>query len=231
VIHQISSGIWALINNAGICIFGEFDWCSIDQCQKQIEVNLMGTIRVTKHFLGSIIKSKGRIINISSVNSMCAIPGSAVYSSTKCAINGFSDSLRYEVEKFGVKVIVINPGDFSRITKIMDRHESHVEEMWNYMSPVKRNLYGNYFREYQEHVIAQFGVTSAKRFEDTTLFDDVQEAVHCKQPRLIITCAPLSSRVSMFILSKLPITLRHKLFDFLLNYIFKLHVDNFFKIK
>ena len=52
-------GLHALVNNAGICVFGEFDFCTLSQIEDQIDINLLGTIRLTKLILPLLIKSKG----------------------------------------------------------------------------------------------------------------------------------------------------------------------------
>lgn len=54
------SGLWAVINNAGVCIYGEFDWFTVGQCKAITDVNFLGTLRVTKAFLPLLIKAKGK---------------------------------------------------------------------------------------------------------------------------------------------------------------------------
>ena len=53
-------GLYALINNAGVCVCGEFDWQTWDQIQKQVDVNLLGSLRVTKHFLPLLKAGEGK---------------------------------------------------------------------------------------------------------------------------------------------------------------------------
>lgn len=64
-----------LINNAGVCIVGEFDWFTHDHIEKIVNVNLLGTLKVIKSFLNLLIKYKGRIVTIGSVNGLYAYPG------------------------------------------------------------------------------------------------------------------------------------------------------------
>ena len=61
------SGLWAVINNAGIAVFAETEWCTMDAYQRVIDVNLMGLIRVTKAFLPLVRRAKGRVVNMSSL--------------------------------------------------------------------------------------------------------------------------------------------------------------------
>lgn len=58
---------WCLVNNAGVAVYAETEWCPLESYTKMIEVNLIGVIRVTKLFLPLVRKSKGRIVNISSL--------------------------------------------------------------------------------------------------------------------------------------------------------------------
>lgn len=57
-------GLWSIINNAGVCIYGEFDWLTLGQCHNQINVNLVGTIRIVKSFLDLVINVKGSYLLI-----------------------------------------------------------------------------------------------------------------------------------------------------------------------
>lgn len=55
------TGLWGLVNNAGICIYGEFDWLTWDQMFNQVSVNLLGTISLTKAFLPLVKQAKGEV--------------------------------------------------------------------------------------------------------------------------------------------------------------------------
>lgn len=61
------AGMWAVINNAGIAAFAETEWCSLDAYQNMMDVNWMGTVRVTKTFLPLVRAARGRIINVVSL--------------------------------------------------------------------------------------------------------------------------------------------------------------------
>ncbi|MFN8673307.1 MAG: SDR family oxidoreductase [Candidatus Sericytochromatia bacterium] len=99
-----------LINNAGIGSYGYFHDGDITDMRKMMEVNYWGMIYCTKAILPSMIKNgHGKIINISSLVGKIAMPTMSVYSSTKFAMNGFSNALRAEVKRFGVDVLVVCP--------------------------------------------------------------------------------------------------------------------------
>lgn len=63
----LCTGLWAVVNNAGIAVFAETEWCTMEYYEKVIGVNLLGTIRVTKACLPLVRKAKGRVVNISSL--------------------------------------------------------------------------------------------------------------------------------------------------------------------
>lgn len=100
-----------LVNNAGYGSFGTVEDVSIEEARRQIEVNLLGLASVTRRTLPLMRDNHyGRIVNISSTAGKLATPYGAWYHASKFAVEGFSDSLRMEVHRFGIKVIVIEPG-------------------------------------------------------------------------------------------------------------------------
>ena len=89
------SGLWAVVNNAGIAVgTAPIEMLAMDQVQRCVDVNLFGMIRVTKAFLPLVRRSRGRIINMSSVMGRHVF-GSMPYSIAKYGVEAFSDKLRY----------------------------------------------------------------------------------------------------------------------------------------
>jgi len=106
-----SSRIDVLINNAGYDVMGAVEDISIEEFKSQFETNLFGVIRVTKEVLPIMRNQRaGNIINISSVGGKIGIPLNSAYISSKFALEGLSESMRYELEQFGIDVILIEPG-------------------------------------------------------------------------------------------------------------------------
>ena len=116
-----------LVNNAGYGLVGPIEDISIEEELKaQFETNLYGVIRVTQQVLPIMRRQKsGRIINVSSIGGIVGYPFSAAYCSTKFALEGLSESLSYEVDQFGIKVILIEPAlvisDFHNNVKMAAR--------------------------------------------------------------------------------------------------------------
>ncbi len=101
----------AIVNNAGYGLTGPFEGTSEEQIKKQFETNVFGLMRVVRAILPHFRKNKsGKIINISSMGGRIVFPYYSLYHATKWAVEGFSESLRFEVEPFGIQIKVIEPG-------------------------------------------------------------------------------------------------------------------------
>jgi NAD(P)-dependent dehydrogenase (short-subunit alcohol dehydrogenase family) len=106
-----SGRIDVLVNNAGYGLVGAFEDLCIDEIKQQYETNFIGVVRVTQSVIPIMRKQKsGRIINISSGAGRFGYPGGSAYVSTKFAMEGLSESLSYELDPFGIKVILVEPG-------------------------------------------------------------------------------------------------------------------------
>lgn len=102
------------INNAGMGIGGPLEFTSIANAQRQMDVNFMGMVRFLHHVVPVMRKQGfGKIICFSSIAGRLGLPFQGFYSASKYAIEGYCDTLRLEVRKFGIKVVVIEPGDFA----------------------------------------------------------------------------------------------------------------------
>lgn len=100
-----------LVNNAGYSLLGPLEQLHIDEIKEEFETNFFGIIRLIQSVLPKMRKQKyGRIINISSLAGGIGFPLSSAYVSSKFALEGLTESLRYEVQNFGIHVILIEPG-------------------------------------------------------------------------------------------------------------------------
>ncbi|HEY9486048.1 MAG TPA: SDR family oxidoreductase, partial [Nitrososphaeraceae archaeon] len=100
-----------LVNNAGYGLFGALEDMSIDEIKRQFETNLFGAIRTIKEVLPSMRKqNNGIIINVTSIAGVVGIPAECAYVSSKFALEGLSESISYELQPFGIKVILVEPG-------------------------------------------------------------------------------------------------------------------------
>jgi NAD(P)-dependent dehydrogenase (short-subunit alcohol dehydrogenase family) len=100
-----------LVNNAGYGLVGAFEDLEMDEIKAQYETNLFGLIRTTQAVLPIMREQKsGIIVNISSGAGRFGYPGGSAYVGTKFAIEGLSESISYELEPFGIKVVLVEPG-------------------------------------------------------------------------------------------------------------------------
>jgi len=100
-----------LVNNAGYAVMGPVEELSLDDFKSQFETNFFGLIRVTKEVL-PIMRSqnRGTIVNVSSIGGRIGFPLNSAYQSSKFALEGLSESMRYELERFGINIILVEPG-------------------------------------------------------------------------------------------------------------------------
>ncbi|RMG25561.1 MAG: SDR family oxidoreductase [Methanobacteriota archaeon] len=120
VVERISQdGLYGLVNNAGIAIAGPLMEIEKEQLELQFNVNVFGLHELTKACFPLLRDSEGRIVNISSVAGQIAPPFMGPYSMSKFALEAYSDSLRRELDPFGIKVSIIEPGDVK--TPIWDK--------------------------------------------------------------------------------------------------------------
>lgn len=111
-----SEGLCALINNAGIGVFGPLQHLDIDELKKQMDVNTFGALRVTQAFLprlGAQLPQRyppGKIINISSVSGLFAGAFVGAYAMSKYALEAMTDSLRRELSIYDIDCLIIEPG-------------------------------------------------------------------------------------------------------------------------
>jgi NAD(P)-dependent dehydrogenase (short-subunit alcohol dehydrogenase family) len=100
-----------LVNNAGYVLSGAFEDLAMDEIKTQYDTNVFGLIRTTQAVLPIMRRQKsGIIVNISSGAGRFGYPGQSAYISTKFAVEGLSESMSYELEPFGIKVVVVEPG-------------------------------------------------------------------------------------------------------------------------
>lgn len=100
-----------VVNNAGYGLNGPFEGASDEQIRRQFETNVFGLMAVTRevlpHFRG---RKAGVVVNVASMGGRLTFPLYSVYHSTKWAVEGFSESLRFELEPLGIRVKIIEPG-------------------------------------------------------------------------------------------------------------------------
>ena len=102
-----------VVNNAGYGLSGAIEELTEEQARRQIEVNLFGALWVTQAAL-PILREQGSgwIVQVSSIGGLAAFPLTGIYHASKWGLEGFSETLRQEVEPFGIKVLMVEPSAF-----------------------------------------------------------------------------------------------------------------------
>lgn len=100
----------ALVNNAGVIVAGPSESLGTESWERQYRTNLFGPIALTSAMIPFLRASRGRIINVSSIGGRCSVPFMAPYTSSKFAMEGWSDALRLELRRDGIDVVLVEPG-------------------------------------------------------------------------------------------------------------------------
>ena len=113
----------AVINNAGFAVVGPFEAATQEQIERQIETNLYGVMNVCREVLPYFREQKrGTIVNVASMGGRITFPLYSIYHASKWAVEGFSESLQYEVSEFNIRIKIIEPGPIK--TDFYDRSMS-----------------------------------------------------------------------------------------------------------
>jgi short-subunit dehydrogenase len=127
-----------LVNNAGGALIGGAEESSVEQAQALFDLNVFGIIRVTNEVLPIMRNQRsGRIVNISSVVGFIPSPFSALYTATKHAVEGYSESLDHEVRSLGVRVLLVEPA-FTRTS--LDHNATQPDRMVNVYDGARKTM-------------------------------------------------------------------------------------------
>jgi short-subunit dehydrogenase len=180
---DMAGRIDVLVNNAGTGLMGGAEESSIGQAQALFDVNLFGVMRMSNAVLPHMRARKGgRIINISSVLGLIPAPFSALYASTKHALEGYSESLDHEVRSFGIRVCLLEPAYTS--TSFEQNMVLPDQALDAYVSARKRAV-----------AVMQEVMKTADRPE--VVAKRVVEAATTASPRHRYTCGKMAGQVSV----------------------------------
>lgn len=199
------------MNNAGVGLpSGPNEWLTKEDFVKVINVNLVGLIEVTLHMLPMVKKARGRVVNMSSSGGRVAVIGGG-YCVSKFGVEAFSDSIRRELHYFGVKVSIIEPGNYRTSILGKESLEMRMRKMWARLPQETRDSYGEeYFHIYTDKLKNMMQLAEP-RIRDVT--NSMEHAIVSRSPRirynpgldaklLYIPLAKLPTPVTDFILSR-----------------------------
>ena len=126
----------ALVNNAGIAIAAPLEFLPPEELARQLDVNVIGQVRVLQAVLPALRAARGRVVFVGSIGGRSALPFLGAYAASKFALEAITDSLRIELAPFGVHVAIVEPGTIA--TPMWTKRQRSVDEM----PPEVRELYG-----------------------------------------------------------------------------------------
>jgi NAD(P)-dependent dehydrogenase (short-subunit alcohol dehydrogenase family) len=185
-IEEREGAIGVLVNNAGYGQEGTVEEVPMDVVRRQFETNFFGLVQLTKLVLPGMRRQKwGRIVNMSSMGGKLTLPAGGYYHATKHAVEALSDALRFEVEPFGVAVIVIEPGPI--LTRFGDTASASMATLAAGDSPYAR-LNSAIARGIED---AYKGKTAAFAAPPESVAKAVERAISASRPRTryVVTAA------------------------------------------
>jgi len=156
-------GLYGVVNNAGVAVIGPMIEVSEDDLEFQMDVNVFGPYRITKAFSPLIMAEQGRITTIGSIAGTLSSPFAGPYTMSKHAIEAYTDSLAGEMAKFGVKVSVIEPGNY---------RSAMSQSLKKRMDSRKHSIEGSLFEEEQSQFMDRVG-SDRSQYKDP---DEVADA-------------------------------------------------------
>ncbi|MEO8126836.1 MAG: SDR family NAD(P)-dependent oxidoreductase [Bryobacteraceae bacterium] len=177
-----------VVNNAGISIAGAVEDCCIADAQEQFEVNLFGALRVCRAVLpGMRERRSGYILNVGSIGGLVAIPYQGLYSASKFALEGLTESLRLEVRDFGIRVVLIEPGDHR--TALTSR---------------RRFVQSDVYQERFDSAIARMALDEQGGPPPEGVAKLVYRVIQKPNPRLRYTVGPVMQRAAVWLKRLMP---------------------------
>ena len=181
----------ALVNNAAVPVNAPLEVFPIAEWRRLFEVNFFGHIAITQTLLPALIRSKGRVVNLSSVGGKIAMATYGPYASTKFALEAVSDALRREMAPFGVQIIVVEPGAVR--TGMADRTITAALELAAAMTPEQSRRYGGLVQA----VTTQTASATESGLPTDAAAKVIAEAVTARRPRTRYTVGRDAARITL----------------------------------
>jgi NAD(P)-dependent dehydrogenase (short-subunit alcohol dehydrogenase family) len=147
------SRLSGLVNNAGITLHGPLEFISRAAFRSVLEVNVLGQLAVTQAFLPLLRETRGRIVNIGSVNGKIASAFKGPYCASKFALEALTDALRMELRPWGIEVCIVQPGSVS--TPMWQKIMAAEEDLEKNLPEEGKSLYGQALRKRHQYTHQQ----------------------------------------------------------------------------
>ncbi|WP_408888203.1 SDR family oxidoreductase [Myxococcus faecalis] len=181
-----------VVNNAGHALAGALEDTSVEEAWRQLDTNVLGVLRVCKAVLPHMRERRsGLIINIGSLGGVVGLPFQGLYSASKFALEGLTESLRQEVEAFGIQASLVEPGDVrTRLTDNRVRAEGSRD--------------GSAYREPFEKVLAIIEKEEREGVPAEAVARKVLEVMEAREPDVRYSVGKLSQRAAVVAKTLLP---------------------------
>jgi NAD(P)-dependent dehydrogenase (short-subunit alcohol dehydrogenase family) len=137
-----------LVNNAGIAVYGPLELLPLETVRRQLEINVLGYLAVTKAFIPRLRRDAGRVVMVGSSSAFLTPPFLGPYAASKCALESLSDALRRELAPWNVEVVVMQPG--AVITPLWDKSIADGDAWFDALPEAERRLYEHGYRAMRE---------------------------------------------------------------------------------
>ncbi|CAG2177689.1 unnamed protein product [Oppiella nova] len=210
---QNEEQLWAVVNNAGILTLGPLDWGTVDTYKRIFEVNTFGMVRVSRTFLPLIRQSKGRIVNLVSMAGRLTPENLGIYSMSKHAAISFSDGLRRETRKWGIKVSTIEPTAYKTPMAGPDYFTRELEKQWNESSDDVKQLYGQaYYDHFKQRKDRLTVAKTGKNIYE--VIDKMIDAIRSPDPQIRYVAVPgkAYNKIAIFLAQLMPLEVYDSIF-------------------
>lgn len=193
----------AVVHNAGVAAAGAFEDLPDDQIRRVMETNFFGVLALTRALLPTFrAQRRGRVVVVSSNSAFAGEPANSVYVASKWAIEGWAESLAFEVERFGIQVVLIEPGPYKT-------------EIWGTTPRIVPDAspYASWLRQLEKAIDAQV-VASARDPQEVAVA--IAGALEAARPRMRYPVSP-QAHIGLFMRGKIPTRLQRWLVTRLLG--------------
>lgn len=190
-------GLQGLVNNAGIGMTGPLEYLPIERLRRAFEINLVGQLAVIQALLPLVRAGGGRIVNVGSVGGRVAVPFGSPISSTKAAFESLTDSLRLELARWHIPVVLVAPGSIH--TPAVERLAGESDSVVAALSSEARERYERVYRGFIGHFIEM----ETKGVGPEVMAETVYRALTVRRPRRRYAVGPVS-RLLPFLARVLP---------------------------
>jgi NAD(P)-dependent dehydrogenase (short-subunit alcohol dehydrogenase family) len=191
----------AVVANAGIAIAAPLEFLPPQELTRQLDVNVVGQLRVLQAFLPALRRSRGRVVLMGSIGGRSALPFMGAYAMSKFALEAMADVLRLELAPFGIRVSIIEPGTIA--TPIWTKPQNALDES----PPEAAALYGARAERFRALAAAR----SAAAVPASDVAAAVQHAITSRSPRTRYVVGPDAKRRGR--VEKLPDRLRDRVLN------------------